>query len=81
MERHDDVVSQTNDARLTLGKTFSVEVFGSGLLIFINFYGLMSVLQALFLKRVVARYEDELFAPTRLVRVNGAWYQITQPML
>jgi hypothetical protein len=49
---------------------------GLGMMLFINFYGLLSVLQALFLQRVTKRYEDELFAPTRLVRVNGAWYQV-----
>jgi len=49
---------------------------GLGMMLFINVYGLVSVLQALYLKRVVARYEDELFAPTRLIRINGAWYQI-----
>jgi hypothetical protein len=54
---------------------------GLGMMLAINFYGLMSVLQALFLKRVTARYEDELFAPTRLVRVNGAWYQIAPNQL
>jgi hypothetical protein len=52
---------------------------GLGLMLFINAYGALSVLQALYLRRVTARYEDELFAPTRLVRINGAFYQIAAP--
>jgi hypothetical protein len=54
---------------------------GLGMMLFVNFYGLLSVLQALFLVRVTKRYEDELFAPTRLVRVNGAWYQVQPQQL
>jgi hypothetical protein len=49
---------------------------GLGLLLFVNGYGALSVLQALYLRRVTARYEDELFAPTSLLRINGAWYQL-----
>ena len=36
LERHDYAFSQGNDARLALGQTLSVEVFGSGLLVIIN---------------------------------------------
>jgi hypothetical protein len=52
---------------------------GLGVMLFINGYGLLSVAQALFLRHVVHRYEDALFASTRAVQVNGAWYELSRP--
>jgi hypothetical protein len=52
---------------------------GLGLLLFVNGYGLASVLQALLLKRAVERHEDALFAPSRAVQVSGAWYEVSRP--
>jgi hypothetical protein len=52
---------------------------GLGLMLFVNVYGLFSVAQALFLRHVVGRYEDALFGPTRAVRINGSWYEMSRP--